>query len=1512
MFDYWHKLALAKAVRNDQDCHSFISACTSTPEQWKAQGDNFKKKHLWEQAIHCYEKSDPTGNAHLIQEVRAWFLLQQAKKPRAQDYVNAAVCFLESDSLHHDTKCISNGLLCTMKANPNKHMCSKAAKLFERLNEDEHAFVAYKRAGEITSCVRLREKAGRYKGALKLLIKSGQIKDALHRATEYAKQGILLPEQYSIVNLSHLYISEKSNSTNRLQALQHCADLMESVDQYGEAVRILDEYKVSRIEALKRATQYEERKGDIHLPPRLSASALAYRYAKNAVKQQDSKELEKILEYMTDIQTKVRILKEGGPKFHRRRFSIYKKERQYKEAFRLAFAQKWYSDGVSLAREAKDSKMEARFIFQQGWHYIYYGSHTGRSETLKALHNLKKSQASLIRAEACLLLGIIEQDISLCQAARRSYKFSKHNVGELEAFNAIAKLTRKEDIRSVLKACQLAHSTANSLRKQGLDESASTTLILQQAAEFYCLHKIGDLYYTSPKQPPWICGCPDIGKDYDGMMKYRISEVRVALAGYLSTFVTEWLKNFEVQHKLECDIKSFEHQHKLPRDKSLGLSRAFEVPRNALKEYIVRHIQMLELRQLEGNDCTDTIIQLLSVFSPQFSVYLPLNKIHLPVQCSHLTYTVIHNWIASTIQEKENESVSGRTSIDPWLNMWRACCLTDGNVDTLNSSVKDLAKRINTEVSTLQDQMPTQYNAPPAFFLWRKENKYYHIFFFWLRSCELIKEGEALWSSKCAIDYFLSSIANSNGVYISVMNLVDILSIHCTSLLAMISYSDFIKKSSATQFIVPLLYKHTVQVFNHLNCHVREDMYALSASMKEVEQRRNSSRNLDRLKSDCSRLLWRALDIILGVYNYKFSLLSFTMKQERATKSSANRQLLILALTLFGNLLLTQTLPPKTRDLAFYRNKFVSILKKSWIQESGIPEHASRSIPQYIHTAYQCCISPQFTSQMFFPLLEYLLLEGEPNAGATLARFPIYHKHRINFVEIPCQIPRRPRHAISQPHLQQNLPQSTSTFTSYASAAAASSPFTPVVSSPRLVVQEHATLQQSPHSQANLADNSSHFISPDTIQGSFPTPVPSCPSGAVVSVLPNVIQIGEPAVTTTVFRFDAESVQQYPMGTVLPPLHAQYHPQIPPQQSETEQLPSLLQPTVSVESIPVADNQHQPQLTYSFESQPSVNVTTSSSSVLQQPDPEVAPGMLSVNGTHTQTDIPINTSNEQEEFRMEGELSEPEYSRNDSYSENEEPIEYDQTDEDVIHILSHPVQVQKTVELVDNTLADENFCTACRLTLRAEIKREELMPKGETEEAEETGLDDEVAPADVEDVDKCIETYHSHIKSRSHQENVKLYQKFTSELQWHYEPLMDDLIKELEHLEGEVHVDGDPLLAKRVDEIKDEKETIETKAEDLRSNYSWKDAIGEITEMADKIQSLLNRASATRKQEHQSAAEPVQSDLKTSKLDLSDEEQEEDLKPTPEDHGAKLREPRTREQKLRSRQKKIMRGRVRK
>ena len=112
MFDYWHRRRLVKIVRLNeltQQDESFLFTATSTKEEWKKQGEYFKKKKLWEPAMKCYAKAD---EMYLEKEAMAYCLYQQARSPNLKQhemgelYLKAALAFLECDRLKHDVKYI--------------------------------------------------------------------------------------------------------------------------------------------------------------------------------------------------------------------------------------------------------------------------------------------------------------------------------------------------------------------------------------------------------------------------------------------------------------------------------------------------------------------------------------------------------------------------------------------------------------------------------------------------------------------------------------------------------------------------------------------------------------------------------------------------------------------------------------------------------------------------------------------------------------------------------------------------------------------------------------------------------------------------------------------------------------------------------------------------------------------------------------------------------------------------------------------------------------------------------------------------------------------------------------------------------------------------------------------------------------------------------------------------------------------------------------------------------------
>ncbi len=112
---------------------SILFTATSTPDQWKHQGDYFRRKGLWEPAMKCYRKA----NIVLLEkEAEAYLSAQKAKSTKNLREIiamfdNSAQAFLTCDHLCHDVKYLKNAAKCLR--NSKRHL--EAAKLFEKLGQ---------------------------------------------------------------------------------------------------------------------------------------------------------------------------------------------------------------------------------------------------------------------------------------------------------------------------------------------------------------------------------------------------------------------------------------------------------------------------------------------------------------------------------------------------------------------------------------------------------------------------------------------------------------------------------------------------------------------------------------------------------------------------------------------------------------------------------------------------------------------------------------------------------------------------------------------------------------------------------------------------------------------------------------------------------------------------------------------------------------------------------------------------------------------------------------------------------------------------------------------------------------------------------------------------------------------------------------------------------------------------------------------------------------------------------
>ena len=952
MFDYWYKRDLVKVVQKEdqissasnesQDEYALVFASNSTPEQWKAQGDNFRKKHLWEQAILCYQRAGPE-NEYLAKEAHAYYLIQRARYQKPQLYLEAALSFLECDEVHHNLQYIIAAAICLKNSKPPKY--HEAAKLFERLNKFEKAAQCYLRGRDIDNYARLKESLGQHGEVVRALMGKPFMRkrDALAKASEYEKQGIKLHQD-------------------------------------------------------------------------LSTSELSYSCAKFYSQRGDKDALIEVLAYMPEASKRVKFLKEA--KLYDNAFETLVENKELKSAYRLASAQSsevWLWSGLRIAEENKNEAVRASFIFQLAKAeykklQIKNQQDTLNSDVVEQLHTLLLNKDKLIKAQAYLLLGMLKRTFSHCRTAWVTYYSENHKVGTLEAFNQVLKLSSESDqLQSkIISMCHVAKEAGSTLMR-----ARDINKVVKEAVSFYGLQKVGVYYYTPPGQDIWIgeplikCACKSDEYDLDGMLKLDASDARDELAKHCAGFKSQWLSQFDFQRKLEPKMMSFLlHRHLKEHHSLLRRYSMTEVSVEALYQYLQTCLHLLELCILEEGSVHEHIDLLVSVFTPRVYFYLPqrIENRHIvmfreSIYCQRSFQWHVKEWILSD-KSTALDPFPSRVKVDTWLAAWRASCIFDPSMKSLQEELQSLESTVNKD-STTQG-----YKCPPGFIHWDKDKKFYHIFSLWLKSCTVMREkGNFLWASKLAINQFLGNIAqNANECSLQVMNAVDILSIHCTGLLAVLAQVSALQQRPKS-YTVPFFYKSNIYLFSLMNCWKKEDRYLLSACADEVSR----SRNLKKLFGQCRQLLVQALDIILGTGKKAphYSVLSIGLKN--IPSSGATKHCLILALVLFGNLSTFNI-----REIRGFFQKIQSLLQR-FIQTN------KENIPQYISTAYEATKKATFFNPVeVFNLVRLLLQDAQVDSTLAWLMFkererhskvmiiPIGYRQKNPTISSPLQFPEHP------------------------------------------------------------------------------------------------------------------------------------------------------------------------------------------------------------------------------------------------------------------------------------------------------------------------------------------------------------------------------------------------------------------------------------------------------------------------------------------------------------------------
>ena len=942
MFDYWQRrnLIMSQPVQfqpsmENQPRNILAFASESTSEQWKVQGDSFMKKHLWEQAVHCYVRASPNNEyLYLTKEAHARYLIQQARHHKPQLYLEAALRFLEGDKLHHNLHYLYCAALCLKSSNPPKYL--EAAKLFEHLGRSEKAVQSYLKGKDIENYARLKESMGQHEKVIRTLMSRTHKRDALIKASEYEKKGIVLSKDLSASELSY----SLANFYAKMGDKKTLIDVLTFMPEVDRKTKFLKEAGFHN-EAFEILAKHQKLKD-------------AYRLASA----------------------------QGGCK---QSPSDYIK------------AKTWLKKGIELAGKSKDENMRASFVFQMA-KMEYVMRQTNKDEhdvdriVVDNLHALFQSKDQLIQAQALLLFGIINKEWSFCRKAHHIYHKLRHVIGELEAFNQTMLLSNKDcrlGDQLLLNVCHKAKEASDALRK-----ASDMNKIVKEGLSFYGLQKIGDYCYTTASQEIWTKGQLVQPKcktseyyDPDGMLKLKVSDVRSELAKHCQQFKDSWVSYSELKLKLERKQMRFS-LHQLLWKKPHHLQREYsmvEVSAEALRDYLQTLIHLLELYSLREERTDELISLLISIFGPEVYIYLPerVTNAHITItrrsvysHCKFQLFIKHTSFIKDSLDQFDVES---------WLRAWRASCISQPDMKLLFSILQDLENKVNSKLC-VRGERPRE--IPPGFIFWKNDKKLRHIFSLWLNSCVEIREkGRFLWASKLAIYRFVGTIAKSfNQYHIRVMSIVDILSVYCTGLLHMLTHINFMQNVQRS-FIIPHLYQNSVQLFNLMISWREEDHSIFSACAKEAHSLEN--------KTECYQVLIGALEHLVGTSPYirHFSLLGFSLRLEKIVSTDAAKQCLILALVLFGNL--SMFYDQQTVDFDQKMNQFYQEILFLLQHARSI---YGENTPDYISMAYHTIINPNFPHSPadVFTLVERLLHDAKVNSTlAWLTKHPRTSKVEI-------------------------------------------------------------------------------------------------------------------------------------------------------------------------------------------------------------------------------------------------------------------------------------------------------------------------------------------------------------------------------------------------------------------------------------------------------------------------------------------------------------------------------------
>lgn len=546
---------------------------------------------------------------------------------------------------------------------------------------------------------------------------------------------------------------------------------------------------------------------------------------------------------------------------------------EFDKALFYARAQAMFTEGIKLATEKNRPNMVVILQLQQATRDMSRSRKIQTQGLLKIIRNISTThQDSNIVARALVLLAKHKDEdsstlvqIAKCEQARDIYKNKLRNpFGEIECYGILRDLMIEQlplhtTIQETIAALKSVNQLIKDIHVKQLHATESMKL-------FYGFEPQGNggLYFIPNNQDQWAIHYKPEDEsegieDLDGMVQVSSRNLCRLVRSHLAQLTNAWLN--DITSRLDtnfCDCGFASHNDiKYKRSTRISHSGAYNVEKYAILFELENQIVDLVCEQYKVHSkCTkrwirqpiDTLVRLLSPYS---QVYL---------QFTQMEYTAIQmSSLKPLLVKRLKFDLTRGDSFDTLLNAWqiqRALNLLE---------LQEVASRAN--------------------------DVYGNYFSAWLNSHRLLRKGDnVLQAIEESTQYFVKD--TEKYCIVSMENLVAILTVYTTALLAMLS-----SYSSEMKVFLPETFHKFVRYFDTTNStQPGRDLYAACiATAKTLKAEEMFKKAL--------RLLQEILNLLLGRRE----------EIEKISPLTLFEDVFLLIMTIYSNL--TLVLPNMEDDL---------------------------------------------------------------------------------------------------------------------------------------------------------------------------------------------------------------------------------------------------------------------------------------------------------------------------------------------------------------------------------------------------------------------------------------------------------------------------------------------------------------------------------------------------------------------------------------------------------------------